>query len=168
MYILREREYAVTTHFSLNRLRLSLLWFALLAAAFSTLFILLLVRVAPNLGDLALAAVVATTLSSILFWWLLIVLPQRVTVVRGVLAGILSVILSLFLMWVVWGIASGKLFMLDTVLILGLITMVGVSISPFGWLLMAIGGSIGGTLAFFTRRWAFKNTPEEEGRPISS
>ncbi len=156
-YILREREYTMTPGLSLSRLRLSLLWFALLAATFSTLFILILVSVAPNLRDVALAAVGAATLSSILLWWFLIVRPQRVTIVRGVLAGILSVILSLFLMWVLVGIASGQLSLLVKLAILGLLTMVAVSISPLGWLLMTLGGSIGGTLAFLTRRWAFNN-----------
>lgn len=146
----------MTPDFSLNRLRLSLLWFALLAGIFSTLVTWRLAAVSPNLGDLALPAIQATILCSLLFWWLLIVRPQRVTVVRGGLAGILSVVLATFVMWVEWGITSGKLFELGpgSVLGLGLLTMVAMIISPFGWILMAIGGSVGGVLAFFTRRWA--------------
>jgi hypothetical protein len=150
----------MTPHFSSNRLRLSLLWFALLAGIFSALVTLSLAKGAPNLGELVLPAIQATILCSLLFWWLLIVRPQRVTVVRGGLAGILSVVLAMFVMWVEWGIASGKLFEpgYSSVLFLGLITMLVVIISPFGWLLMAIGGSIGGGLAFFTRRWALDTT----------
>ncbi len=159
----------MTTSISLNRLRLSLLWFALLAAVFSTLFVWLLITVAPNLRDLALAAISAAIISSILCWWLLIVHPQKVTVVRGGLAGILSVVLALFLMWVIWGIAAGEPFQggnsLMASLVLGLITMVVVSISPLGWFLLALGGSSGGLLAFLTRRWAVRNTPNETSLP---
>jgi hypothetical protein len=50
----------------------------------------------------------------------------------------------------------------ETALVLGLITMIGVSISPLGWLLMALGADIGGTLAFFTRRWALDTTSGED------
>src|SRR5689334_10543281 len=98
----------MTPNFSLNRLRLSLLWFALLAGIFSTLVTWRLAAVSPNLRDLALPAIQATILCSLLLWWLLIVRPQRVTVVRGGLAGILSVVLATFVMWVEWGITSGN------------------------------------------------------------
>ena len=155
----------MTSRFFLNRLRLSLLWFALLVAIFSTLVAWFLGTAIANLRDLALAAVPAMFLCSVLFWWLLIVLPQRVTIVRGALAGILSVVLALFLMWIIWGLISGELFQsghrLTTTLFLGLVTMIAVSISPLGWGLMAIGGSSGGVFAFFLRRWALNSLSRE-------
>ncbi len=151
-------------HFSLKRLSFSLLCFALLATLVTTLFFALLIPVAPNLKDLALAGVPAVVLCSILFWWLLVVRPQRVTVIRGVLAGILSVVPAPLLMFVIWGIASGQIFQGPMpVLFLGALAMVAVTISPLGWILMVIGGSIGGLLAFFTRCGASNDDTAEQG-----
>jgi lysylphosphatidylglycerol synthetase-like protein (DUF2156 family) len=126
---------------------------------------LLLARVGPNLKELALAVVVATIISSPLLWWLFIVRPRRATVRRGVLAGILSVILAVFLMWVIAGLFAGGLFQGEETwlnwLFLGLIIVVAVIISPLGWFLMAIGGSVGGLLALVTRLEILKDTAEE-------
>src|SRR6202022_98931 len=101
----------MTTHFILDRLRLSLLWFTLLAAILSTLFALILAIGNLNQKEITLAIVLATSISSPLLWWLFIVRPRQVTAVRGVLAGIFSVILAVFLMLVIVGILAGGLFL---------------------------------------------------------
>jgi hypothetical protein len=151
----------MASYFFLNRLRLSLLWFALLAAALSALFVTPLAMVAPNLGELAIAAVPASMLSGTLFWWLFIVHPRQITVRRGVLAGILSAILALFLMWVIWGIASGDIFGDPmAILFLDLLTIIAVILTPLGWVMIALGACGGGSLAYVTRRWALNETPE--------
>jgi hypothetical protein len=50
----------------------------------------------------AFAEVPVTILGSLFFWWDFVVHPKRVTIVRGILAGIVSIIcaFTLFEMWV--------------------------------------------------------------------
>jgi len=141
----------------------------LLAAVASTLFMVLLGSVAPNLKELTLSVVVATVLSSSLFWWLMIVHPRRVTVVRGALAGLFSVILALFLMWIVWWITSGAIFgqgdlleKLLKALAFGLLVAIATCISPLGWFLMAVGAGIGASLSVFTQNWALLKITDED------
>jgi hypothetical protein len=91
----------VTNNFTSNRLRASVLWFGTMGALLSWPVALLISRLlgGPSWAGLTLAAVLATTLSSILFWWLFIVRPEHVSILRGVLAGIVSIIAATFLMW---------------------------------------------------------------------
>src|SRR5947209_19843658 len=91
----------MTNNFTSIRLRVSMLWFGIMAALLSTpvvVFVSKWLEISSWAG-LTMVAVLATTFSSILVWWLFIVQPEQVRVLQGVAAGIVSIIGALFLMF---------------------------------------------------------------------
>jgi len=80
-------------------LHFSLLWFGISAAVWSLLYAWYRW---PDWGMVAFAEVPVTILSSLFFWWDFVVHPKGVTTVRGILAGIVSIIcaFTVFEMWV--------------------------------------------------------------------
>jgi hypothetical protein len=113
--------------------------------------------------DALLGAVLATLLSNILFWWLLIVLPERVSILRGVLAGIVSIIAATFLMLCFFEtyvlVIEHKPITdaLGVILLYPLFTML-IVISLMGWFFFPIGGGAGGLLARYLRRTIVSKT----------
>src|SRR6266436_734428 len=94
-----------------KRLRFSILGFGVLAGVLAVLsmgFYVVLTSPQPASlpamtsfsASVAVSATLAVMLTSMLFWWLFIVRPNRLTLLRGVLAGIVSIICAIPLMWV--------------------------------------------------------------------
>ena len=90
----------MTNNFTSIRLRASALWFGMIAAILSFSVALATSKWLEMSGwaGLTLGAVLATTFSSILFWWLFIVRPGHISVLRGAEAGMVSIIAASFLM----------------------------------------------------------------------
>jgi len=145
----------MTSNATSEHLRSSILWSAVIAAILSSLVAYLMSAAIPSFVGLAIAAVPATILSSILFWWLFIVRPQRVSVVRGMLAGIVSIISALVLMWLFMGPYLLVTQQLPDLLLL-LAASIGftliICVTPLGWIFFAIGGSAGALLAWYLER----------------
>ncbi len=155
-----------------KRLRLSIAGFGVLGALLSIglfigLFVVLAsVRVAFYTNVIiavAGPATVAMTLTSMLCWWLFIVRPARLTLRRGVLAGIVSPLCAIpltvvFVMWSTYGLPTSLSFLV----ILPYVTYISfvVLFIPFGhldlywcigWITLLIGGSAGGLFALLLR-----------------
>ncbi len=139
-----------------QRLQSSILLFGVIAAILSSLIADLVWTLLPGLRPLAIAEVPATVLSSVLFWWLFIVRPRYVTVGRGILVGIASIICALFLMCWFCGIylivVQHMAIDLLTLLGVGLLVAFFVSITPLGWFFFLIGGTASGSLAMYLHR----------------
>jgi hypothetical protein len=90
----------MTNNFASIRLRASVLWFGMIAAILSFSVALATSKWLAMSGwaGLTLGAVLATTFSSILCWWLFIVRPGHISVLRGAEAGMVSIIAASFLM----------------------------------------------------------------------
>src|SRR4051812_46478419 len=160
-----ERSLTMTSNATSEQLRSSILSFAMLAAILSSLIAYVMSAALPNFAGLAIAAIPATILSSILFWWLFIVRPQRVSIVRGMLAGIVSIISALVLMWLFMGPYFLVTQQIPDIFLL-LAAAIGftfiICVSPLGWVFFAIGGIAGGLLARHLERSIFPKTNIEQ------
>ena len=92
----------MTSNLTSERLEPSILWFGVIAAALSSLFAYLMWITGIYASiELAILEVPATILASALCWWLGIVQPQRVSIVRGSMVSLMSGICGhlLFMIW---------------------------------------------------------------------
>ncbi len=171
-----------------KRLHLSIGGFGVLAAVLSLGFFFLLTSlkaalflpaITPSSVTLAVSATLAVSLTGMLFWWLFIVFPNRLTLLRGVLAGIVSIICAIPLMWVFIGVYLVLIGYLPFTYYLGIV-LYGTLLSfvflffpvvgemfPWwiGWFMLLIGGSAGGMYALLLRR-IFHVTDEVEHREL--
>jgi hypothetical protein len=159
-----------------KRLRLSIAGFGVLGALLSLgLFIGLFVVQARIDGvgvafytnviiAVARPATVAMTLTSMLCWWLFIVRPARLTLRRGVLAGIVSPLCAIpltvvfVLYWSTYGLPTS----LSSLVIVPYVTYFSFVVLFFpaghgdwywciGWITLLMGGSAGGLFALLLR-----------------
>lgn len=92
----------MTSNLTSERLQPSILWFGVIAAMLSSLFAYLMWMTGIYASiELAILEVPATILTSVLCWWLSIVQPQRVSILRGSMASLVSGICGhlLFMIW---------------------------------------------------------------------
>jgi hypothetical protein len=92
----------MTSNLTSEHLQSSTLWFGVIATVLSSLFAYLMWMTGIYGSiELALLEVPATILASVLCWWLCIVHPQRVSILRGGMASLLSGICGhlLFMIW---------------------------------------------------------------------
>ncbi len=92
----------MTSNLTSERLEPSILWFGVIAAVLSSLFasLMWITGIYASI-ELAILEVPATILASALCWWLGIVQPQRVSIVRGSMVSLMSGICGhlLFMIW---------------------------------------------------------------------
>ena|SRR5579859_4836951 len=118
---------------------------------------------------LFLSSVFAAVLSSVLVWWKLIIKPFRVTMGRGIGAGVLGSIMAHPLTWLFlflfsysftggdlsFGNNGGSLGQVQNLpqLIEGVIAFSVLSLLFLGWLTALVGGTGGALLILMQRKW---------------
>ncbi|HEY4032631.1 MAG TPA: hypothetical protein VGL94_01540 [Ktedonobacteraceae bacterium] len=168
-----ERISAMMSNLTSKRLHLSMLWFAMITIILSPIYASYQWR--NNWGTPAIVWVSAIILSSPLCWWLCIVRPKRVSILSGVLAGIVTVVMTtcvqaVYGTWMfIWqpnlieilimnnwstlplllSAAIGLLLVILQFLLTSLI------LSPMGWISLLLWGGAGGWLAWYLRRPVF-------------
>ncbi len=119
----------MTSNLTSERLQPSILWFSVIAAMLSSLFAYLMWMTGIYASiELAILEVPATILTSVLCWWLCIVQPQRVSILRGSMASLVGGICG-HLLFMIWLIMWPTLLVIYQNPILSLPMLVAISIA---------------------------------------
>ena len=137
----------INNFISKKRLRSSILWFSVITAVLGSVHVHVWYSWREVYG---IPMVLAIILSSVFFWWLFIVHPQRASIVRGVLASIMGLISGPILFgmglstWIILTRVLQNPIIIFSLLIEGLVVFA--VIIPLGYLFFLIGRSLVGYL----------------------
>jgi hypothetical protein len=141
---------------------------ALLSLMFVSMTFHSIVSDGPTIIILSLAATLSAALLGPLLWWLLIIRPDRLTVGRGVLVGILGSLAAHPLTWFLLLVTTQTIFNPNTAFpnaiggFLWQIPYLSIySLFLAGWLTTLIGGVVGAVFAKTVARLGWKEERED-------